>query len=116
MTFEHHKKPLLPRKQFVHRQFRYAAFSLLIMLFSIGLGTLGYHAFGHLPWVDAFLNSSMILAGMGPVDHLDTNSAKLFAACYALFSGIAFIAFAGVLFAPVYHRFMHKLHLNIEDQ
>ena len=116
MPFEHHKKPLLPRKQFVHRQLRYAVFSLFILILSCGLGTLGYHALGNLSWVDAFLNASMILAGMGPVDHLETNSAKLFASFYALFSGIAFIAFAGVLFAPVYHRFMHKLHLNIEGK
>ncbi len=115
MAFEHHKKPLLPRRQFIHRQLRYAAFSFLILLASIGMGTAGYHVFGNLPWVDAFLNASMILAGMGPVDHLETNSAKLFASFYALFSGIAFIAFAGVLFAPVYHRFLHKLHLNIKE-
>jgi hypothetical protein len=53
---------------------------------------------------------------MGPVDHLDTNAGKLFAAFYALFSGISFITFTGVLFAPVYHRFLHKLHLDIEKK
>ncbi len=116
MTFEHHKKPLLSKKQFLHRQLRYAGFSLIILLCSIVMGTVGYHVFGNLPWIDAFLNASMILGGMGPVDRLDTNSAKLFASFYALFSGIAFIAFAGVLFAPVYHRFLHKLHLKIEEK
>ncbi len=116
MPFEHHRKPLLPRKQFVHRQLRYALFSLVILVLSAGIGTAGYHTLGRLPWIDAFLNASMILGGMGPVDHLDTNSGKIFAAVYALFSGIAFIAFAGVLFAPVYHRFMHKLHLNIGEK
>jgi hypothetical protein len=115
MPLEHHKKPLLPRKAFIHRQIRYAAFALLILIFSSGVGTAGYHYFGGLPWLDAFLNASMILAGMGPVDHLETNSGKLFAAFYALFSGISFITFAGVLFAPVYHRFLHKMHLDIEQ-
>ena len=57
----------------------------------------------------------MILTGMGPLDHLDTDAGKLFASFYALFSGVAFLTFAGVLFAPVYHRFLHKLHLDIED-
>ncbi len=116
MTFEHHRKPLLPRKQFVHRQLRYAVFSLIILAFSLGLGTVGYKVFGNLPWIDALLNASMILTGMGPVDHLDTTSGKLFASFYALFSGIAFLTFAGVLFAPAYHRFMHKLHVNIEEK
>ncbi len=116
MLFEHHKKPLLPRKEFIRRQVRYAAFALLILLFSIGIGTGGYHYFGRLPWIDAFLNASMILTGMGPVDHLETKEGKLFAAFYALFSGISFLTFAGVLFAPVYHRFLHKLHLDIEKK
>jgi hypothetical protein len=114
MPFEHHKKPLLPRKEFIRRQVRYAEFALLILLFSIGIGTGGYHYFGKLPWIDAFLNASMILTGMGPVDHLETKEGKIFAAFYALFSGISFLTFVGVLFAPVYHRFLHKLHLDIE--
>jgi hypothetical protein len=116
MPLEHHKKPLLSRKAFIRRQVRYTGFALLILLFSVGVGTAGYHYLGGLPWLDAFLNASMILAGMGPVDHLDTNAGKLFAALYALFSGISFITFTGVLFAPVYHRFLHKLHLDIEKK
>ena len=88
---------------------------MLILAFSIGIGTAGYHVFGNLPWVDSFLNASMILTGMGPVDRMETDAGKLFASFYALFSGVAFLTFAGVLFTPVYHRFMHKFHLNIED-
>jgi hypothetical protein len=114
--FEHHKKPLLTRKEFIHRQSRYLAFSLLILFFSIGLGTGGYHVFGNLPWIDSFLNASMILTGMGPVDKLETNAGKLFASFYALFSGVAFLTFVAVLFTPIYHRFLHKFHLNIEDE
>jgi hypothetical protein len=116
MPFEHHKKPLLPKREFVRRQLSYAGFSLLILCFSLGLGTIGYKLFGRLEWIDALLNASMILTGMGPVDHLDTSAGKLFASFYALFSGIAFLTFAGVLFAPAYHRFMHKLHLNLEEK
>lgn len=116
MPLEHHKKPLLPRKEFIRRQVRYAEFALLILLFSIGIGTGGYHYFGKLSWIDAFLNASMILTGMGPVDHLETKEGKMFSAFYALFSGISFLTFVGVLFAPVYHRFLHKLHLDIEKK
>lgn len=116
MNFEHHKKPLLPKKEFLRRQLRYAGFSFLILAVSLCLGTAGYHVFGSLPWIDAFLNAAMILTGMGPVDRLETSGGKIFSACYALFSGIAFLTFAGVLFAPAYHRFLHKLHLDIEKQ
>jgi hypothetical protein len=110
---EHHKSPLLTRKQFAARQVRYAGFSLLILGFSIGIGTAGYHVFGRLPWVDSFLNACMILTGMGPVDRMETEAGKLFASFYALFSGVAFLTFVGVLFTPVYHRFLHKFHLNL---
>jgi hypothetical protein len=116
MSFEHHKKPLLSRKEFLRRQVRYTCFSLIILTVSIGIGTEGYHAYGKLAWIDSFLNASMILTGMGPVDHLGTTEGKLFAAFYALFAGISFLTFVGVLFAPVYHRFLHKLHLDIEEQ
>ncbi len=112
---EHHRKPLLSRREFIRRQLRYCAFSLLILLFSIGLGTAGYHYWGNLLWIDSFLNAAMILTGMGPVDHLDTNAGKLFAAFYALFSGISFLTFVAVLFAPIYHRFLHKFHLSMGD-
>jgi hypothetical protein len=111
---EHHRKPLLTRRQFLRRQLRYAGFSLIILAFSIGAGVAGYHYLGGLQWVDAFLNASMILTGMGPVDHLDTERGKIFAAFYALFSGVAFLTFVGVLFAPIYHRFLHRFHLDTE--
>jgi len=114
MNLEHHKKPLLSRRQFLRRQARYAGFSAVILAFSLGMGTIGYHIFGELSWTDAFLNASMILTGMGPVDRLETEAAKLFASFYALYSGIAFLTFAGVLFAPAYHRFLHKFHLDSE--
>ncbi len=87
---------------------------MLILLFSIGIGILGYHHYGNLSWIDSLLNASMILTGMGPVDKMETQSGKIFSAFYALFSGISFLTFVGVLFAPVYHRFLHKFHLDIE--
>ena len=113
--FEHHRKPLLSRREFMERQLRYFGFSLLILVFSIGVGTAGYHCWGNLSWIDSFLNASMILTGMGPVDHLETNAGKLFSAFYALFSGVSFLTFVAVLFAPFYHRFLHRFHLDIED-
>jgi hypothetical protein len=114
--FERYQEPLKSRREFVSRQLRYLACALGILLASIGLGTVGYHALGNLKWLDAFLNASMILTGMGPVDRMETSGGKIFAALYALFSGVSFLTFVGVLFAPVYHRFLHKFHLEIEDK
>jgi hypothetical protein len=111
-VFEQRGDRLAGRDAFISRQLKFIFFSLLILTASIGIGVVGYHLFGKLPWIDAFLNASMILTGMGPVDRLDTTEGKLFASFYALFSGVSFLTFVGVLFAPVYHRFLHKFHLD----
>jgi hypothetical protein len=79
---------------------------------SLGLGIVGYHATEGLPWLDSLLNASMILSGMGPVDELQSTAGKLFASFYALFSGVVFLATAGILVAPVAHRLIHRLHLE----
>mgnify|MGYP001562814905 FL=1 len=76
----------------------------------------GYHWLADLPWMDAFLNASMIVGGMGPVDLLTTPSAKLFAGLYAIFSGVMFLGIFGLLVAPVLHRFMHRFHLESEEK
>ncbi len=114
--FEHHKKELIGRRAFVRRQITYIGFSMIILVCSLAIGTAGYHVYGRLSWIDSFLNASMILTGMGPVDHLETDAGKLFASFYALFSGVAFLTFVAVLFSPVYHRFLHKFHLDIEEE
>ena len=77
---------------------------------------LGYHLIEGLSWVDAFLNSAMLLGGMGPVDQLHTTAGKIFAGIYALYSGIVFLVIAGVLFAPIFHRMLHHFHLDMESK
>lgn len=77
---------------------------------------LGYHFCNKLSWLDALLNASMILTGMGPVDPIQSVSSKLFASFYALFSGIVFLTAVGVLFAPIAHRLVHKFHLEMEPE
>ena len=114
--FEHYSEKLIDRDQFISRLLRHLVFASVILVFSLGIGTVGYQVFGNLKWIDAFLNASMILTGMGPVDHVETDGGKLFSACYALFSGVAFLTFVGVLFAPIYHRFLHRFHLSMEDE
>jgi len=73
---------------------------------------LGYHLFEHLSWLDAFTSAAMILSGMGPLEPLHTVTGKLFAGCYALFSGLLFITVAGIVLAPIAHRLLHKFHLE----
>ncbi len=111
--FEHRTQPILPRSAFFRRLIRHGVIALLIVLASLAVGMVGYHSFEGLTWIDAFVNAAMILGGMGPVSELRTSAGKLFAGFYALYSGIVFLVSAGLLFAPVIHRFLHRFHLEI---
>lgn len=108
--FERHHHPLLPARQFVGRLLRSVLVSASLLGASLGLGVAGYHWTERLAWLDALLNASMILAGMGPIHVPTTVPGKLFASFYALFSGLIFITVAGVLMAPVAHRLLHHFH------
>jgi hypothetical protein len=112
--FEKRTEPLLPRAAFLARMGNSVAVSLLVVAFSLFMGSAGYHYFGGLDWLDALLNASMILTGMGPVDPMKTDAGKLFATAYALYSGIAFLTMMAVLLAPLLHRLLHKFHLDEE--
>jgi hypothetical protein len=94
----------------------YSMITATMILFSLAIGVLGYHFFESLPWVDSLLNASMILGGMGPVDTLRTSSGKIFASFYALYCGIILLASVGVLAAPLYHRVLHRFHLELEGE
>jgi hypothetical protein len=110
--YERHHEPLLSREAYLHRVARSGGVAAAAVLVALFLGASGYHWLEGFSWVDSILNASMILGGMGPVGELHTTAGKLFAAAYALFSGLMFIVVAGLLFAPVIHRFLHKFHLE----
>ena len=110
--FEHHTSPLLPRKAFYRRVALSVLLSLVVLAFGLGIGMAGYHFTEGLSWIDAFVNAAMILSGMGPLAVPQTHLGKLFAGCYALFSGLAFISVAGILMAAPVHRLLHKFHLH----
>ncbi|MBK6776021.1 MAG: hypothetical protein IPG74_09345 [Flavobacteriales bacterium] len=112
--FEHRKKPPLSARRFALRQLKFLCAALIFVGASLALGTWGYEHYAGLNRVDAFLNASMILAGMGPVDQLPDNAAKLFASFYALFSGIALLTTVAVILAPLVHRVLHLMH--VEDE
>jgi hypothetical protein len=79
---------------------------------SLAIGMFGYHWLAPMGWVDSFMNASMLLGGMGPVDPLGNDSAKLFAGAYALYCGVVFIATAGLVLAPVGTHILHRFHLD----
>jgi hypothetical protein len=110
--YEHSTQPLLPFDLFMRRVFNHALVAFILMAASLGIGILGYHFIEGFSWIDAILNASMILGGMGPVNELHTAIGKLFASFYALFSGSIFLVIAGIVVAPVAHRLLHRLHLD----
>ena len=113
--YEHRREPLISRTAFLRRLGSHASAALSIVVGSLAVGILGYHFLEGLEWIDALVNASMILGGMGPVNELHTVAGKIFASVYALYSGLIVLVVAGVLFAPVFHRFLHRFHLELND-
>jgi hypothetical protein len=116
LFFEHSSKPLISKRKYYRRVLRNLLIAALIISISLLIGITGYMSLADLSFVDALLNASMILGGMGPVDVLTKDSAKYFASFYALFSGITFLTTVGVIFAPIIHRAMHRFHLETEEE
>ncbi|MEY2601986.1 MAG: hypothetical protein QOJ36_1305 [Verrucomicrobiota bacterium] len=110
--YEGRSHPLLSRAKFARRVARHLLLALFLIGVALGLGVVGYHSIGELSWIDSLLNASMILGGMGPVDPLHSDAAKLFASFYALFSGLAFIGIASLMIAPFAHRLLHRFHVE----
>jgi hypothetical protein len=111
------KKParLTPWPKFARRVATYFSITALIVAVALLVGVLGYHSIAHLSWIDSFLNASMILTGMGPVDPMKDDAAKLFASGYALFSGVVFLSAVGVVMSPIIHRILHAFHIKDTD-
>ena len=119
MQLERGHEPLLPYASFLLRLGRSVLAGVVIVLGSLAIGVVGYHWSGHLGWLDSLYNASMILGGMGPVDDRGLGippAEKWFASAYALFSGLALLVIVGVMFAPLFHRFMHHFHLVEGDE
>ncbi len=110
--YERRHEKLVARSVFLRRLAGNVALAFAVVAAALFLGVAGYHYTERLDWLDALLNASMILGGMGPVAEIRTTAGKLFASFYALFSGLVFLTVAGILFAPIIHRFLHKFHLE----
>ncbi|MGQ2965406.1 hypothetical protein [Methylophilus sp.] len=114
--YEQKIKPPIPRKLFVKRVALHALAAVALLLLSLAIGMAGYMYFEDLAWRDAFLNSAMLMGGMGPVDAPKTDHGKLFAGLYALYAGLIFIVSVGLVLTPVVHRLMHKFHWQEDRQ
>lgn len=114
--FEHKHEKLLPRREFLRRVTKYALVSFGLVVVSLFIGMLGYHQSEGMPWIDAFLNSAMLMGGMGPVDTLHTDAGKLFAGVYALYCGMVLLIAVGIFAVPIVHRFLHHFHLESEKK
>jgi hypothetical protein len=108
--YEPKAHPPIPRRRFIRRVALHTAAAITLLLLSLVVGMAGYMYFEHLPWRDAFLNSAMLMGGMGPVDAPKSDGGKLFAGLYALYAGLVLLVTVGLVFTPVVHRFMHKFH------
>jgi hypothetical protein len=115
MSYEHIHQPLLSRKQWLIRVLRSLRLASLVVGCALGLGVLGYHLIGGLGWIDALLEASMILGGMGAIAPMHTDAIKLFASFYALFSGLVIVSTMGIILAPWLHRILHHFHAGDND-
>lgn len=115
MPFEGSDQPMLSRGAFVGRMLRHIGIAMILIVGGLAVGMAGYRWIAGFSWMDSFLNASMILTSMGPVDHVATDGAKLFAGCYALFSGLVFVTASGVVVAPLLHRVLHRFHIEVDD-
>ncbi len=109
--YEPHHTPPIPISRFIIRMAAHACVALVVIAISLFAGMIGYHHYEHMPWLDTFLNSAMLLGGMGPVKTEGLSEpGKLFAGIYALYAGLVFIAVMSIMLAPVIHRVLHRFH------
>lgn len=114
--FENTSEPIVSRWKFALRLVGAFGVGSALIALSLFAGMWGYHYFEGMTWVDSFANASMILSGMGPLSDMKTDAGKFFAGCYALYSGLALITITAIVFAPIIHRFLHRLHVDFDEE
>ena len=114
--YERKMQPLLSRPRFLRRLLIASLVAFVVVGIALVVGILGYHYIARLEWIDALLNASMILTGMGPIALMTDNASKLFASVYALFSGFVFLSGVGIVLSPLFHRILHHFHLEDDSR
>jgi hypothetical protein len=114
--FESRAQKLAAPRSFALRLMRNGLWSAGVIFVWLVIGMGGYGGLEGMSLVDAFVNAAMILSGMGPVQPLTTEAGKVFAGCYAIVSGIVIFGIAGIVLAPLFHRMMHKFHLQDDEE
>lgn len=116
-NFDYKGEPLASTATFAGRLVANILVALVLVAVALGVGIAGYQATEGMPLIDAFLNSAMLLGGMGPVDPpLHTEAGKLFAGVYAMACGLILVLVSGIVLAPVFHRVLHALHVDDDGQ
>ena len=110
--YEKSHQKLAPLSVFAQRVLGAILLACGVIAVVLFIGIAGYHWLGGLDWIDSLLEASMILGGMGPVNPIKTDGAKIFASGYALFSGLVFIGIMGIVLTPIVHRLLHKFHVE----
>ena len=117
LMYESKLAPLAPIALFRRRVLRHVGVALALIGGSLVIGIIGYRVLEGMAWIDAYLNAAMLLGGMGPVaPELHTAGGKLFAGLYAMYAGMVVIAAASIILAPLFHRFVHRFHLEEEQK
>jgi hypothetical protein len=112
--YEHRDEEPLSQWRFLLRMVRHAGVAVVIVAGSLGFGMWGYHRFARFTWIDSFMNSAMLLGGMGPVGDVPTRSGKLFAGFFALYCGMVFLVLIATILTPVVHRVLHRFHWDAD--
>ncbi len=113
--FEHRSHPVASRRKFMRRMFVAVGLWAVLTLVGLVIGMAGYAYFEGMSLVDAYVNAAMILSGMGPVSELKTTGGKIFAGSYAIFSGLIIVVATGIVLAPIFHRVLHRFHVETTD-
>ena len=110
--FERRGDPLASRRKFARRMLRVIGLWMVLTLAGLAIGMAGYAYFERMSVADAYVNAAMILSGMGPVGELKTTGGKVFAGCYAILSGLIIVIATGFVLAPIFHRVLHRFHVE----
>jgi hypothetical protein len=115
-AYEQRHQKVIPRRRFAARMVTAVGLWIVLTFFGLCIGMAGYSTFEGMSFTDAYVNAAMILSGMGPKGELKTKAGKIFAGSYAIFSGLIIVVATGFVLAPIFHRVLHRFHMEIDEK